>query len=134
MAEHAPVTSERRRPSPAQVRRRRLIALTALVGAVVLVVVAVAVALPHVHHERAAPPPPPPPPKPFRVIFPEGFTRAQMAQRVQAVAKIARRKRGKPVALAGAKYLRVTRTAVVPCFRPHRRTNLRGSPLPAPYD
>ena len=26
-----------------------------------------------------APPPPPPPPKPFRIVFPEGFTRAQMA-------------------------------------------------------
>jgi len=128
------MSPERRRPSPGQIRRRRLLALTALVGAVVLVVVAVAVALPHVHHKRAAPPPPPPPPKPFRVIFPEGFTRAQMAQRVDAVAKIARRKRGRPVALAGAKYLRVTRTAVVPCFAPHHRTNLEGFLFPATYD
>ena len=29
-------------------------------------------------------------PKPFRIVFPEGFTRAEMAQRVEAVAKIAR--------------------------------------------
>jgi uncharacterized YceG family protein len=134
MAEHEPLTPERRRPSPAQIRRRRLVALTALVGAVVLVVVAVAVALPHVRHERAAPPPPPPPPKPFRVIFPEGFTRAQMAQRVVAVAKIARRKRGKPVKLSGTQYLHATRTATVPCFAPRRRTNLEGFLFPATYD
>jgi len=134
MAEHEPLTPERRRASPAQVRRRRLVALTALVGAVVLVVVAVAVALPHVRHERAAPPPPPPPPKPFRVIFPEGFTRSQMAQRVVAVAKIARRKRGKPVKLSGRLYLRATRTATVPCFAPRRRTNLEGFLFPATYD
>jgi UPF0755 protein len=134
MAEHEPLTPERRRASPAQIRRRRLVALTALVGAVVLVVVAVAVALPHVRHERAAPPPPPPPPKPFRVIFPEGFTRAQMAQRVVAVATIARRKRGKPVALSGTQYLRATRKATVPCFAPRRRTNLEGFLFPATYD
>jgi UPF0755 protein len=134
MAEHEAVTPERRRPSPAHIRRRRLIALTALVGAIVLVVVAVAVALPHVHHERAAPPPPPPPPKPFRVIFPEGFTRAQMAQRVDAVAKIATRKRGRPVALSGKQYLRATRAATVPCFAPRRRTNLEGFLFPATYD
>ena len=134
MAEHEPLTPERRRASPAQVRRRRLVALTALVGAVVLVVVAVAVALPHVRHERAAPPPPPPPPKPFRVIFPEGFTRSQMAQRVVAVAKIARRKRGKPVTLSGRLYLRATRTATVSCFAPRRRTNLEGFLFPATYD
>ena len=53
-----------------------------------LIVVAVSAALPHVHRRHAAPPPPPPPPKPFRVVFPEGFTRSQMAERVGAVAAI----------------------------------------------
>jgi peptidoglycan lytic transglycosylase G len=134
MAEHEPLTPERRRPSPAQIRRRRLVALTALAGAIVLVIVAVAVAIPRVRHERTATPPPPPPPKPFRVIFPEGFTRAQMAQRVVAVAKIARRKRGKPVALSGRQYLSATRKATVRCFAPRRRTNLEGFLFPATYD
>jgi UPF0755 protein len=134
MAERTPLTPERRGPTRAQIRRRRLVALTALVAAVVLVIVAVAVALPHVHRKRAAPPPPPPPPKPFRVIFPEGFTRTQMAQRVQAVAKIAERKRGKPVALSAKQYLRATRTATIPCFAPRRHTNLEGFLFPATYD
>src|SRR5439155_16548422 len=134
MAEPPALSPERRRPSPAQVRRRRAVALGAIVIAVVLVVVAVAVAVPHVHRRKAAPPPPPPPPKPFRVIFPEGFTRAQMAQRVDAVARIARHKRRKPVALSGRQFLLATRQATVPCFSPRRRTNLEGFLFPATYD
>jgi len=123
------------RPTPQQIRRRRFLALGALVVAAVLVVTAVAVALPHFH--KAAPPPPPPappPPKPFRVIFPEGFTRAQMTDRVSAVAKIAERKRGRPVRLSGPQYAKATRTGVVPCFAPKRRTNLEGFLFPATYD
>jgi uncharacterized YceG family protein len=134
MAEHPPLTPRRPRPSPEQARRRRVVALGAIVICVALAVVAVAVALPHVHGKKAAPPPPPPPPKPFRVIFPEGFTRAQMADRVTAVAKIAARKRHAPVALAGPAYLRASRTAVVPCFTPRRRVNLEGFLFPATYD
>jgi UPF0755 protein len=128
------LTPERRGPSPAQIRRRRAFALGAIVAAVVLVAVAVAVAVPHVHRGKAAPPPPPPPPKPFRVIVPEGFTRAQMAERVDAVAKIATQKRGKPVALAGRRYLLASRKATIPCFAPRRRTTLEGFLFPATYD
>jgi UPF0755 protein len=134
MAEQPPLTPGRPRPSPEQARRRRVVALGAIVICVALAVVAVAVALPHVHRTKAAPPPPPPPPKPFRVIFPEGFTRAQMVGRVSAVAKIAARKRHAPVALAGSTYLRASRTAVVPCFTPRRRVNLEGFLFPATYD
>ena len=134
MEERPALSPERRGPSPAQLRRRRVVALGAIVTAFVLVAVAVAVAIPHVHRSSAAPPPPPPPPKPFRVIFPEGFTRAQMAQRVDAVAKIARRKRGKPVALSARQYPLATRKATIPCFAPRRRTNLEGFLFPATYD
>jgi len=122
-----------RGPSPEQVRRRRVVALGAILAALGAVVAAVIVALPHVHRKHALPPPPPPP-KPFRVIFPEGFTRAQMIQRVQAVAKIARRKRGKPVTLSGKQYGLATRRAVLPCFTPRRRVNLEGFLFPATYD
>ena len=109
-------------------------AIGAIVICVALAVAAVAVALPHVHSTKAAPPPPPPPPKPFRIVFPEGFTRAQMADRVSAVAKIAERKRHGPVALASRPYLRASRTAVLPCFTPHRQVNLEGFLFPATYD
>ncbi len=122
-----------RGPSPEQVRRRRIVAFGAIAGAVVLAVVAVIVAIPHAHKARALPAPPPPP-KPFRVIFPEGFTRAQMVERVAVVAKIAQRKRHKPVALNKRQYLIASRTATIPCFTPHRQKNLEGFLFPATYD
>jgi UPF0755 protein len=123
----------RRGPSPEQVRRRRLIALSLALAAGIAVVVAVVVALPHVHH-KATPAPLPPAPKPFRVIFPEGFTRAQMAARVAAVAKIARHKSGKPVALNAKQYLAATHTLTIPCVTPHRQTKVEGFLFPATYD
>jgi uncharacterized YceG family protein len=82
----------------------------------------------------SAPPPPPPPPKPFRIVFPEGFTRVQMAVRVKVVAKIAERERHKPVALSEPAYLASSRSAVVPCFGAKRWTNLEGFLFPATYD
>ena len=73
---------------------------------------------------NASPPPPPPPPTPFRVIFPEGFTRAQMAARVGEVAKIANREGRGRVHLSTAGYLAASRSAVVPCFGTSRQTHL----------
>jgi UPF0755 protein len=123
-----------RGPTPEQIRRRRRAALTGIVVAVIAVVIAVVVALPHVGGSHAAPPTVLPPPKPFRVVFPEGFTRAQMAERVQVVAKIAERKKGKPVVLSGKQYLLASKRAVLPCFTPHRQTKLEGFLFPATYD
>ncbi|MDX6475552.1 MAG: hypothetical protein QOH95_1063 [Gaiellaceae bacterium] len=122
-----------RGPSRKQILRRRIAALAAILAALAALVAAVVVALPHVHKTKALPPPPPPP-KPFRVVFPEGFTRAQMTDRVRAVAKIAVRKKGKPVALNAKQYALATRRAVLPCFTPHRRANLEGFLFPATYD
>jgi UPF0755 protein len=130
MADPRPV-----RPSREQVRRRRLVAAAVAFVALVAAAAAVAVAIPRTH--RAAPTTTvavPAPPKPFRIVFPEGFTRAQMAERVQVVAKIAERKRHKPVALGTRQYLLATRTLSVPCFAPHRRTNVEGFLFPATYD
>ncbi len=136
MAERPEVSPPRgpRGPSPAQIRRRRLAALTAGVAAFIAVVVAVVIALPHVHHHHAAPPLPPPPPKPFRIVFPEGFTRAQMAGRVHDVAGIARRKSHKPVKLTSVGYLAASHHASIPCFRPRAQRNLEGFLFPATYD
>jgi UPF0755 protein len=122
-----------RGPSREQIRRRRLVALVAVVAAIVAVVAAVAVAVPHVHHKKALPPPPPPP-KPFRIVFPEGFTRGQMAVRVRDVAKIAERKKGKPVAISETQYLAATKRARIPCFAPKSQRNLEGFLFPATYD
>ena len=44
----------------------------------------------------------------FRVVFPEGFTRAQMAARVQAVAKIAEQESHRRVKLSGSAYAAAT--------------------------
>jgi UPF0755 protein len=74
------------------------------------------------------------PPKPFRVVFPEGFTRAEMARRVETVATIAQHERGKKPKLARAAYLAAT-------SRPRRergfeakRLPLEGFLFPATYD
>ena len=85
---------------------------------------------------KAAPPPPttPPPPKPFRIVFPEGFTRVQMAVRVKVVAGIAERERHKPVRLSEPAYLAASTRGRVPCFGKGVRTNLEGFLFPATYD
>jgi len=122
------------RPSRGQIRRRRTVAVVGLVLTAAVIAVAVAAALPHLHRHHAAPPPPPPPPKPFRVIFPEGFTRAQMAERVGVVAGIAERKRGGTIRLSSPSYERATRRIAVPCFSPRLRTKTEGFLFPATYD
>jgi len=73
-------------------------------------------------------------PRPFKVVFPEGFTRAQMARRVTAVAQIAKRERGRAPALAGRSFLAVTR---LPRREPgfgRKRYPLEGFLFPATYD
>jgi cell division protein YceG involved in septum cleavage len=128
-----PELTPRRRPSREQVRRRRAAALGVVALALVAVVVAVA-AVPHIHRHHALPPPPPRP-KTYRIVFPEGFTRAQMAARVAAVALIARHERhGRPVRLAARPYLAASRAARVPCFGRRRYADLEGFLFPSTYD
>jgi uncharacterized YceG family protein len=84
---------------------------------------------------KPAPPPAPlPPPKPFRIVFPEGFTRVQMAVRVQTVKAIAVHERHKPVRLNEAAYLAATKHGHVQCFGQGSRPNLEGFLFPATYD
>jgi len=114
------------------VYRRRLVALGVLVAGFAIAWFAVA----SVGGNDKAKPPPTTivAPKPFRVVFPEGFTRKQMAERVTAVADIAERKRGKPVKLKANAYLAAT-------ARPRRQPGfgakaypLEGFLFPATYD
>jgi uncharacterized YceG family protein len=73
-------------------------------------------------------------PKPFHVVFPEGFTRKQMANRVAAVVKIAASKRKVQAKLSRAGYLAATAKPHVPsCFRNKVRT-IEGFLFPATYE
>jgi uncharacterized YceG family protein len=113
--------------------RRRVVALGVLVAAFALAWVAVA----SVGGKKEAKPPPPTvlaAPKPFRVVFPEGFTRRQMAARVSAVAQIADRERHKRVRLKQKTYLAATaRPRRQPGFGPQAYP-LEGFLFPATYD
>jgi peptidoglycan lytic transglycosylase G len=72
-------------------------------------------------------------PKPFRIVFPEGFTRVQMAQRVQVVAGIAHRERGGRPLISSKTYLAATKPRVIVGFGRKRR-KMEGFLFPATYD
>jgi len=85
------------------------------------------------------PPPPPetaPPLARLRVIFPEGFTRAEMADRVEAVRGIAIRKRKVTPRLTRRGYLRAAAAAKPPAeFRKDwARGSIEGFLFPATYE
>jgi UPF0755 protein len=69
----------------------------------------------------------------FRILFPEGFTRAQMAARTQVVAKIARREGRRKVKLSGKTYLAASRPRVIPGFGA-KKLALEGFLFPDTYD
>ena len=68
----------------------------------------------------AAPPTTPKLLRQFQIIFPEGFTRAQMADRVTAVAQIAENKGHRRVKLSEQAYLAASRPQVIPGFGPNK--------------
>jgi uncharacterized YceG family protein len=76
------------------------------------------------------------PAKPIlRIVFPEGFTRADMAKRVTEVNKIAKRKRGITTSLTAPAYLQGSRSGPVPAeFKDQKLANLEGFLFPATYD
>ena len=74
--------------------------------------------------------------RPLRIIFPEGFTRKQMAERIAAVNEIARRRRGLRTRLSPATYLRLTARSRFPRTFPGAGTtrSLEGFLFPALYE
>jgi UPF0755 protein len=74
------------------------------------------------------------PPKPFRVVFPEGFTREQMAQRVGVVARIAQRERGKTTRLRAKTYLAASSGRRIEPGFGRQPYPLEGFLFPATYD
>lgn len=80
--------------------------------------------------------PAPPPSKQlrqFRILFPEGFTRAQMAARVGAVAKIAKQESHHPVKLSTKAYLAATLPRVIPGFATNK-LQMEGFLFPNTYN
>ena len=78
-----------------------------------------------------------PPPKPvLRIIFPEGFTIGDMADRIKAVNKIAEQKRHVTPKLSPRKYLRLGQGHTPPPGFPDERKvpSLEGFLFPATYD
>jgi UPF0755 protein len=74
-----------------------------------------------------------PAPKPFRIVFPEGFTRLDMGRRIGVVAKIAERERHKWVRLSERAYLVASDPRRIRGFGPARRP-LEGFLFPATYE
>ena len=128
------------RPTSRRVVVRRVVALTLLVGAIGVAVWLGAKAVNGVAADD--PPPPPattaaaPPPKALRIVFPEGFTRKQMAARITAVDRIARRKRKVNPRLSEQRYLALTARSRLPAefAGDGKRRPLEGFLFPATYD
>ena len=99
----------RTKASRARIVVRRLVAL-AFVLALLALLVGSAWAVFRGSDDEAAPPPQPVvlAPKTLRIIFPEGFTRAQMAERIGEVNQIARDKRNVRPRLSPQRYLALT--------------------------
>ncbi|HEY3921094.1 MAG TPA: endolytic transglycosylase MltG [Gaiellaceae bacterium] len=70
----------------------------------------------------------------FEIIFPEGYTRLQMADEVKLIATKADRERHGRVQISKPAYLRGSTRAVVRCFGKKPQTNLEGFLFPAGYN
>jgi uncharacterized YceG family protein len=132
-----PPVRGRPKPSRRQLFTRRVLALVALLAALAAVAWLGALALGSTG-ESTPPPAPaaPPPPKPLRIIFPEGFTIDQMAQRITAVNQIAREKRNVKPKLREAEYRRLTRRSKLPgrLAGDKKPRSLEGFLFPATYE
>jgi uncharacterized YceG family protein len=135
MVERPPVTRPARRPTREQLIARRALAI----GALVLVVGFIAWAALALFGTGSGSGGTtgallPPPPKPLKIVFPEGFTRRDMAGRITAVNAIAKRKRGVTPRLSARAYLAATkRPRRIERFG-SRRYPLEGFLFPATYD
>jgi UPF0755 protein len=105
MVARPPVRERRPRPTRGQLLARRLGALALLLGAVGIGVWLATGAVGGNEKKATTTVDS----QPLRIVFPEGFTRAQMARRITAVDKIARTKRHVDPVLSASSYLRATR-------------------------
>jgi UPF0755 protein len=128
----APVRG-RPRPSRTRIAVRRLMAFLLIGGAAAVGVWLVSVAI---KDDPKKPKAVPHKVVTLRIVFPEGFTRAQMAERIVAVNKIAVRKRGVDPRLSSKTYLAATASSLLPATfnGDKKRRSLEGFLFPATYD
>jgi UPF0755 protein len=135
--------SRSRRPPPTrrQLVARRSVAFVLLAGLIAGAVWLGTIAVGELGSDAAPPPPPTtaaaaPPPKPLRIVFPEGFTRRQMAERIGAVNEIAKRRRKVTPRLSPSTYLRLTGMHPFPAgfAGGKKHGSLEGFLFPATYE
>jgi UPF0755 protein len=133
-----PRRPRRQRLTPRQLAFRRGAALLAVLVVVGFLAWAAAAILGSLSGGAAqdAIPPLPPAPRPLKIIFPEGFSRRDMAERITAVDAIAVRKRHVHPRLSAKTYLAATASSKLPSTfaHDHKRRTLEGFLFPATYD
>ncbi len=126
------------RPSRGRLAVRRLVAVALLVGFLGLGVWLATAAVGGESAPEVAPTTAPatvPKPLPvLRVVFPEGFTRRQMVERVAAVRKIAKQKRKITPKLSGDAYAAATKAAKPPAAFRKDAQGIEGFLFPATYE
>lgn len=130
----APIHRQRR-PRRSAIIVRRLIALGMLGGGIAAAVWLVSIALANVGDSKPKAPPPATLTV-LKIVFPEGFTRKQMAQRITAVNAIAKANRGVDPRLSATAYLAATRSSLRPArfSGDAKRRMLEGFLFPALYE
>jgi peptidoglycan lytic transglycosylase G len=126
-----------RRASRVRLAARRTVALAILVGGLGLLVWLATVGVGAVR-DNVSPPAKPvaPVPKRLRIIFPEGFSRTEMANRITEVDRIAREKRDVSPKLDAEEYLVASARSLLPgkFAGDGKRRALEGFLFPATYD
>ena len=125
-----------RGPSRGELARRRAFALALIAGGIALAVWLATLAVRSIGGGPSKVVTVVPPPKPLKIVFPEGFTRAEMAERITAVDGIAKRRRGVTPRLSAQQYLAATARSHIPGRFAHDRTrrSLEGFLFPATYE
>ena len=136
ITQSAPEPPTRHRPSRARLRARRAVALALLLAGLGLSAWLVTLAVGSVREEpEPAPTPVVAKPPTLSIIFPEGFTRREMAQRITAVKEIARNRRNINPTLSPEAYLKATASSRIPgkFAEDGKRRPLEGFLFPASY-
>jgi UPF0755 protein len=132
-----PPPQRRPPPSRGRIAARRAIALLLLAGGIGLVGWLIWQGVGSIGgSDKPKQPPPVAAPPSLKIIFPEGFTRDEMAARITAVDAIARKKRKVNPKLSAKAYLRSTANSKIPgkFARDGKRRQLEGFLFPSTYE